>query len=142
MTGRWREGGKRRAAVAAVYSRADWRALISLARQCAADATGLKPSSGTAGPDAAHLRLMTLCRQADHASVVVLDRDAGATIADTGRAFLKVAAAFARPSTPAVTRQGLAPVIQALAAFLDDQLHELNTNEFQRAHAGRPEVWG
>lgn len=136
MTERWRQGRRKGGVVATVSSRADWRGLIALARQCAADA-----ADGTNTADA-ELRLMTLNRRAGGASSAVLDRDAGATIADTGRAFLKVLGAFARPATPSVTRRALAPVIDATAVFLDDQLHELNASEFQRAHEGRPEVYG
>lgn len=119
-----------------VSTRADWRGLIALVRQCAADAR-----DGAAHADA-ELRLMTLGRRSGRASTTVLDRDAGATIADTARAFLKLLGVFTRPSMPSVTRVAMAPVVDAVAVFLDDQLHELASHEFQRAHEGRPEVWG
>jgi hypothetical protein len=119
-----------------VSSRADWRGLIALVRQCATDARD----------DVAHaeaeLRLMTLGRRSNRASTVVLDKDAGATIADTARAFLKLLGVFTRPSMPSTTRAAMAPVVDAVAVFLDDQLHELASSDFQRAHEGRPEVWG
>lgn len=140
MTRAWgksgRNPGRRGPSTAVVSSRTEWRRLIALARQCAADARE------QARGDDAQLRLMALCRRSGSASVAVLDRDAGAAVADCARAFLKVAAALSRASTPAVTREGLAPVVEASAEFLDDQLHALNAAEFQRAHEGRPEVWG
>lgn len=134
MTGRWGQA-RRRAPSAMVATRADWRALISLARTCVVDAEADQISAD------AELRLMALSRRVGGASSSVLDREAGATVADTGRAFLKLTGAFARPATPATTRRALAPVVDAAAVFLDDQLHALNTADFQRAHAGRPEVW-
>jgi hypothetical protein len=115
-----------------VSSRADWRDLLNLARKCAADAR-----EEVNDPDA-ELRLMTLRRKASGAATAMLDRDAGATVADTGRAFLSLCGALARPTTPGVTRVALAPAVDATAAFLDDQLHELAAAEFQRAHVGRP----
>lgn len=137
MTENWRRGRReRKPGAAIVSSRADWRNLIGLAAQCVADA-----SEDVLNSDA-ELRLMTLSKRAGSASSAVLDRDAGATVADTARAFLRLAAAFSRPSTPAVTRRALAPTVGAAATFLDDQLHQLNADEFERAHAGRPEVWG
>lgn len=119
-----------------VSSRSDWRRLISLARQCAADARG------DSSDDEAELRLMTLRRQTGTASWKVLDRDAGACVADCGVAFLRISGAFTRPSAEGETRTALAPILDATAAFLDDQLHALATDDFNRAHAGRPEVWG
>lgn len=131
-----REQQKRRAPTATVSSRAEWRTFIKDARQCATDAV-----EGVNDADAA-VRLMTLARRASHASSSVLDRDAGATVADVARAFTRVAVAFARPVTPSPVRVALAPLIDALGEFLDDQLHALNTGDFERAHAGRPEVYG
>ena len=137
MSGSWRrERRERKPGAAIVSSRADWRSLIALAAQCAADAAD-EALNGDA-----ELRLMTLSKRAGSASSAVLDRDAGATVADTARAFLRLVGAFSRPSTPAVTRRALAPTVGAAATFLDDQLHQLNADEFERAHAGRPEVWG
>lgn len=133
MTHDWRK--RKGPAAATVESRADWRGLIAQARECAKDA-----AEQLAGGDA-ELRLMTLGRRARHASAAVLDRDAGMTMAETGRAFLKLVGAFSHISTPPETRRAMAPTLDQVAKFLDDQLHELNAAEFQRAHAGRPEVW-
>lgn len=136
MSEAWRKRRKREPLAAPVESRADWRGLIAQARECAKDA-----ADGASGGDA-ELRLMTLGRRARHASASVLDRDAGMTMAETARAFLKLIGAFAHMATPSTTRRAMAPTLDAVAKFLDDQLHELNASEFQRAHAGRPEVWG
>lgn len=123
---------------AIVSSRADWRGLIALAVECVADAEAVEPGLGSD----AELRLMGLFRRASSASSAVLDRDAGASVADVGRAFLRLSAAFARRETPGPMRAALIPTVSAAAAFLDDQLHQLNADEFQRAHHGRPEVFG
>jgi len=128
--------GKRTDAADKVASRAEWRTFIGQARECAKDA-----ADGATGGEA-ELRLMVLGRRARHASAAVLDRDAGMTMAETGRAFLKLVCAFAHLATSSPTRRAMAPTVEAVAKFLDDQLHELNAREFQRAHAGRPEVWG
>jgi len=119
-----------------VSSRADWRELITLSRKCASDV------QAGVGTDDAQLRLMTLCRQSGRASTGVLDKEAGATIAGTARAFLGLLTTFSRPTMADATRVAMAPVVDAAASFLDDQLHELASTEFKRAHAGRPEVWG
>lgn len=125
----------RRATQPAIASRADWRGLLTLARECARDAAEEARSSD------ADLRLMTLANRTARATTAQLERDAGATVADTARGFLRFACAFARATTPATTRRALAPVVEASAVCMDDQLHALNTDEFNRAHAGRPEVW-
>lgn len=132
-------GRKAGSGEAIVSSRADWRALIALAVECVADAGSAE--SGGLGSDA-ELRLMSLSRRAGSASSAVLDRDAGASVADVGRAFLRLLAAFARRETPAAMREALIPTVAAAAGFLDDQLHQLNAAEFERAHHGRPEVYG
>ena len=88
------------------------------------------------------MRLCALRQRASGATAEVLEREAGASVADTARAFLKVVGAFTRETTPGGVRCALAPVVEAAAVFLDDQLHDLSTADFQRAHAGRPEVWG
>jgi hypothetical protein len=113
MTGGWRDRRKSRPAAPAVTSRADWRGLIVLARQCAVDAVS-----------------------------DLLDREAGFTTAETARALVRLARAFAGLATSGETRREMAPALTAVAALLDDQLHALSAREFQRAHAGRPEVWG
>lgn len=136
MTGGWRDRRKSRPAVPAVTSRADWRGLIGLARQCAADATSEAPDGD------ADLRLLSLGPRAGRASFTLLDREAGFTTAETARALVRLARAFGGLATPLETRREMAPALTAVASLLDDQLHALSAREFQRAHAGRPEVWG
>lgn len=138
----------RRATTPVVSSRSDWRTFVTLARACAAEAEAADEgaceatSEGRAAVQAAALRLMALDRQARSASSVALDRDGGAVTGDLARAFIRMTCAFARPTTPTTVRCALAPVIEAAGAFLDDRLHRMNTDDFQRAHSGRPEVWG
>jgi hypothetical protein len=120
-----------RGAVTTVSSRAEWRGLIELARRCAVDARE------EVNDDAAGQRLLTLRRQTLGASSDVLERDAGAAVADCGRAFLRVCGAFARHGTPGETRAALAPVVDAAAAFIDDRLHAMAAADFHRAHDGR-----
>ena len=136
MTLRYGRGSSRSRKPAEVRSRAEWRGLAALARRCAADAVDEVNDTD------AQLRLMALGRQSASATATVLERDAGATVADVARAFNKMIVAFARPATGPALRQALAPLIEASGAFLDDQLHVLNTDDFNRAHAGRPEVCG
>lgn len=131
-------GRKVGAGEAIVASRADWRGLVALAVECVGDANASECGLGSE----AELRLMSLYRRASSASSAVLDRDAGASVADVGRAFLRLVAAFARRETPAPMRQSLIPTVAATAAFLDDQLHQMNAADFERAHHGRPEVYG
>lgn len=132
-------GRKAGSGEAIVSTRAHWRGLIDLAEACVVDAETAE--DGGLGSEA-ELRLMSLFRRASSASSAVLDRDAGASVADVGRAFLRLLAAFARRETPGPMRQALIPTVSAAAAFLDDQLHQLNAAEFERAHHGRPEVYG
>lgn len=134
MTGGWRSRRpvRRNAAPGHVTTRADWRDLLSLARRCAGDARAQADD-----PDA-ELRLMTLRRKTGTASWKVLERDGGATVADCSVAFLRISGAFTRPATAGETRTALAPILDATALFLDDQLHALAAAEFQRAHQGRP----
>lgn len=131
-----RKDQRRRALTPQVQSRADWRSFIAEARTCVADA-----ADGRVGADI-ELRLMTLARRASGASTTVLDRDAGATVADVARSFAKVTARVCNGATSGEMRRALAPILEAQGAFLDDQLHALNASDFERAHAGRPEVYG
>lgn len=79
---------------------------------------------------------------ASGASVLVIEREIGAATADAAEAFVKVAKAFARRETPAATRAGLVGSLTALAGFLDGELHNAASDDFRRAHLGRPEVFG
>ena len=134
MNRAWRD--RARKPTPALSSRSDWRALLKLARDCCEDARDEDRSAD------AEFRLMTLSRRVGLASSKTLEREGGSTIGDTARGFIRLAGAFARPTTSSRTRLAMVPVVDATAGFLDDQLHELNTNEFQRAHEGRPEVMG
>ncbi|RZJ19104.1 MAG: hypothetical protein EON91_02605 [Brevundimonas sp.] len=119
---------------AATTSRADWRGLVLLAGQCVSDL------EIAASGHEVEFRLMTLARRTQSASTGALDREAGSTVADAAKAFALAAGAFARQA--AEGRRQLAPSVTALGAFLDDELHRLAQRDFQRAHQGRPEVYG
>lgn len=122
--------------VATVASRADWHTFLSLAKACVEDA------DREAADSDATLRLMTLSNRANGASSMLFAREAGAATADMAKAFVSIARAFSRRDTPGVTRRALGPVVATSAEFLDQSLHRLTTEEFQRAHQGRPEVYG
>jgi len=126
---------KRPHRAATVTSRADWHGLLKLAGDCAEDVRADATDSD------AQLRLMALSNRANGASSAVF-ANAGAATADAAKAFVMLARAFARSETAALTRRALEPVVAAGAAFLDAQLHRQATEEFERAHRGRPEVWG
>lgn len=118
-------------------TRAEWRALVALARRCVTDVR-----EAETGTDAEFRRMSLVRQSAAGATSTVLDREAGATLGAAGRAFLTTCEVFARAQTPGALREALAPVVEAHAVFLDDQLHALNAEDFRRAHAGRPEVMG
>lgn len=122
-----------------VRSRADWRGLVALARTCAAEAQD-DSDDGSSGEAA--LRLATLANRVNAASTEVFAREAGATTTDAARAFVLTAKAFARRETPGEVRRRLAASVADLSTFLDQQLTWLADRDFQRAHVGRPEVWG
>lgn len=133
MSRPWRAANRKPAPL--VASRAEWRGLATLARSCASQAlAGEVPAD--AGP------LLTLGARASRADFGVLDREAGFATGETARALTRLTSAFAGVNTSAATRAAIAPALTAVAELLDDQLHALNAAEFQRAHEGRPEVWG
>lgn len=134
MTERW-AGRRARQRRVAVETRADWRGLIELARHCIRDLDGEPDFAG-------ETRLLDLSRRAKAASVDMWGRDAGATATEVARAFLILLVGFGRWTSPKASREALAPLIEASAGWLEDRMHELATDEFKRAHAGRPEVWG
>lgn len=141
MTGRdWKSrakgGGPRRDRAKAVESAGDWLAMLALAQSCAEDARG------EADDAEADVRRANLANRINAASTGLFDRRAGAATADAARAFVRVTRAFARIETPGPLRRELAPMVADGAAFLDLQLHRLATADFERAHAGRPEVYG
>lgn len=119
-----------------VAGRSEWRGLLALAETCVAD------SEVDPLPPDACLRLASLANKANAASSTLFEREAGAASADVARAFLRLAKAFSRRETPEAVRRAMSPVVGASAAFLSDRLHALATDDFQRAHVGRPEVWG
>ena len=127
---------KRDRPTATVSTRAEWHSFLALSKACVEDAAREAQDSD------AVLRLMTLGNRANGASSGLFARETGAATAETAKAFIGMARAFARRETPSVMRQALGPVIAAAAEFLDQALHRLTTEEFQRAHQGRPEVWG
>lgn len=123
-----------------VRSRADWRGLVELARACADDARDEADDGGREAD--AELRLATLGNRVNGASTEVFAREAGAATTDAARAFVLTAKAFARRETPGEVRRRLADSVADLSTFLDQQLTWLADRDFQRAHVGRPEVWG
>lgn len=126
----------RRKPASGVSSRSDWRAVVGEVRACVQDAL----SDDT--PNGADVRAMTLGRKVRQASFATLEREAGRTTADTARALVHLAGAFTGSATQSDTRREMAGALASVATLLEDQLHALATREFQRAHAGRPEVWG
>ncbi len=135
MTGGW-NGRKPGARAASVSTRAQWRDLLSLAGQCAADA-----DRGDDGDDA-RLRRASLANRINTATAALFEREAGAATADAAKAFIRVTRAFARRETAQALRHDMANMVSDGAAFLDLRLTQMATDDFNRAHAGRPEVWG
>lgn len=135
MTGR-RDSRVRRAPAQGVRSRAEWRDLLTLATRCAEDVR-----QGEAGSDAV-VRRAHLANRINAASPVVFVREAGVATADVAEAFIRITKAFARRETAEPMRAEMTAMVSDTAAFLDQRLTQLAVDEFQRAHAGRPEVWG
>ena len=135
MTG-WREQRARRAPSPGVRSRAEWRELLTLATKCAEDAR-----QGDAGSDAV-VRRAHLANRINGASAVVFVREAGAATGDVAEAFIRITKAFARRETAEPMRAEMTSMVSDTANFLDQRLTQLAVGEFQRAHAGRPEVMG
>lgn len=135
MTG-WRDQRARRPAVPGVNTRADWRALLELAGKCATDA-----DRGDGGEDAIRRRA-ELANRINVAKPDLFEREAGVATADTAKGFIRVTRAFARRETAESLRTDMAAMVSDMAAFLDRRLTQLATDDFKRAHAGRPEVWG
>lgn len=135
MTG-WREKRARRAPAPGVRTRAEWRDLLTLATKCAEDAR-----QGDGGSDAV-VRRAHLANRINAASAVVFEREAGVATADVAVAFIRITRAFARRETADPMRAEMTDMVSDTAAFLDQRLTQLAVDEFQRAHAGRPEVWG
>lgn len=121
-----------------IKSRQDWRGLVELAGRCARDAG---ETSGPVDAQAAD-RLIRLSSQINLADTGLFEREAGAATADVARAFVRTARAFTRQATPGELREEIALLVAAEADFLDRALTRLADRDFQRAHAGRPEVWG
>lgn len=134
---RWKRPGGKATAPKAVESAAEWHAVLALAQSCADDA-----DRGAVETEDASVRRATLSNRMNTASTGLFDRRAGAAIADVAKAFVRVARAFARRETPEALRREMAPMVADGAAFLDLQLHKMATADFERAHHGRPEVYG
>jgi hypothetical protein len=136
MTG-WRDQRARRPATPpGVRTRADWRELLTLASKCAEDVR-----QGDIGSDAV-VRRAHLANRINAASGALFEREAGVATADVAQAFIRIAKAFARRETPTPLRQEMTAMVSDTATFLDQRLTQLAVDDFQRAHAGRPEVWG
>lgn len=138
MSGRLSRGrGRRARAVKAVETSAEWHAVLALALTCADDA-----DRGAMDCVDAEARRATLSNRMNTASTGLFDRRAGAAIADVAKAWVRIARAFARRETPQSLRRDMAAMVADGATFLDLQLHRLATADFERAHHGRPEVYG
>lgn len=135
MTAAWRDRRPAAPRTASVNTRAQWRDLLKLAEQCAADA-----DRGDAGSDA-QVRRASLANRINTATAALFEREAGAATADAAKAFIRVTRAFARRETAEALRRDMANMVSDGAAFLDLRLTQLATDDFNRAHAGRPEVW-
>lgn len=125
-----------------VRTRADWRGLVDLALNCVADAERAEAHGEPGGEIfmSDNLRRMDLARRCGHATTEVLEREGGAVTGDVARALIRLGRAWSRPETPGETRAELTPLMKGVAMWLDARLHGLATTDFQRAHAGRPEV--
>ena len=126
----------------AVRTRSDWRGLVDLAQACVADGEGADGDDpdGYAILSARERRRMDLARRCGHATTETLEREAGAVTGDVARALVRIGRAWSRAETPGETRAELTPLLKSVAGFLDARLHRMATTDFQRAHAGRPEV--
>ena len=131
-----------RPAIPGVRTRGDWRGLVDLALTCVADAERAERMGEPGGEIfmSENLRRMDLARRCGHATTEVLEREGGAAAGDVGRALIRLGRAWSRIETPGETRAELTPLLKGVAAWLDARLHGLATTDFQRAHAGRPEV--
>lgn len=136
MTGWRREQGRRAPPKPGVRTRPEWRELLALATRCAEDTR-----QGDAGSDAM-VRRAHLANRVNAASTVVFVREAGVATTDVAEAFIRITKAFARRETAELMRAEMTAMVSDTAAFLDQRLTQLAVDEFQRAHTGRPEVWG
>lgn len=121
---------------ATIRSRGEWRTLIVLALRCVEDVE--RDATG----EVAFQRRAALANRLNAASASVFDREFGAATHDVATSFIRTAGAFARSGTPEGYRAELAALVRHGAQFLDQRLADRASEEFQRAHAGRPEVWG
>ena len=126
----------RRAPIAPVRTRGEWRCLLAEAVRCADDA------EKAVGGEEAFQRRAALANRINGAKAVVFKREIGAAASDVAEAFISTATAFARPATADALRVELATLVRQSARFLDQRLADRASEDFQRAHAGRPEVMG
>lgn len=119
-----------------VATRGEWRLLLELALRCADDA------EKAVGGEEAFQRRAALANRINGAKAVVFKREIGAAASDVAEAFISTATAFARPATADALRVELATLVRQSARFLDQRLTDKASEDFQRAHAGRPEVMG
>lgn len=125
-----------RAARPSIRSRGEWRGLLVLALRCVDDVE--RQTTG----EAAFQRRATLANQINAASASVFEREFGAATHDVATSFIRTTSAFARSATAEALRVDLAALVRLAAQFLDQRLADKASEEFKRAHAGRPEVWG
>ena len=116
-------------------TRAEWLGLLDLAGRCAADV-----DRNDAGEEALRRRA-DLANRINGAAPDLFERQAGAATSDVAKGFIRITRAFARRETAEALRRGMAAMVSDGAVFLDQRLHQLATDDFNRAHAGRPEVW-
>lgn len=126
----------RRAPIAPVRTRGEWRSLLALAERCADDA------EQSVGGEEAFQRRAALANKINGAKAAVFEREIGAAANDVAAGFIRTVSAFARPATADALRVELAALVRHSARFLDQRLTDKASEDFQRAHAGRPEVMG
>lgn len=119
-----------------IRSRSEWRGLLDLAMRCVDDV-----QRGASGEEPFQRRA-ALANRINAASATVFEREFGAATHDVATSFIRTAGALARSGTPEGYRVELAVLVRHGAQFLDQRLADKAREEFQRAHAGRPEVWG
>lgn len=125
-----------------VRTRTHWRGFVDLALSCVADAEAALADDQVAinGFSTMDRRRMDLSRRCGLATTEQLEREAGAVLGDVARALIQIGRAWSRAETPGAVRADLTPMLKAVAVYLDARLHDLATSDFERAHAGRPEV--
>lgn len=120
----------------AVRTRGEWRSLLDQAARCADDV------AKSVSDEAAYQRRAALANRLRGASTTVIEREIGAAAGDVAVGFLRTASAFARTTTAEALRVELTALMMGSVLFLDKRLADKASEDFRRAHAGRPEVYG